>query len=246
MNELDTRLRAFINSPDNFLDSVALVNAFHHFPVWASKEFYTITIEGQELVPVFTDKDDMALFKADQTDAQSQYWLERSAIAVLEEVIKKGASGLVFNLKKKGDFGNSTVFKSSDMIQFLNTFTTILNQVMSDENQEADTFEKIYFVPAFVQVKSENYYDRFFPTMSTPEGKSYIPAFSNLQSFVKWYNQDDFGGAFRKAQGVILTWKLEDIYQPRNGENERDETVGVAVNPFDEEQILIDWTDIEK
>lgn len=64
MNELDTRLRAFINSPDNFLDSVALVNAFHHFPVWASKEFYTITIEGQELVPVFTDKDDMALFKA--------------------------------------------------------------------------------------------------------------------------------------------------------------------------------------
>lgn len=38
MNELDTRLRAFINSPDNFLDSVALVNAFHHFPVWASKE----------------------------------------------------------------------------------------------------------------------------------------------------------------------------------------------------------------
>lgn len=246
MNELDTRLRAFIHSPDNFLDSVALVDAFHHYPVWATKESYTITIDDLKVVPVFTDKDDMAMFKAEQIEAQSKYWLERSAIAVLEEVIKEGASGLVFNLKKKGDFGNSTVFKSSDMIQFLNHYTTILNQVMSDENQEANTLEKVYFVPAFVQIKSDTYYDRFFPTMSTPEEKSYIPAFSNLDSFAKWYNQKDFGGAFRKAGGVILAWKIEDIYQPRNGENEIDETLGVAVNPFDEEQILIDWTDLEK
>ncbi|MGT2888304.1 SseB family protein [Streptococcus didelphis] len=245
-NELDIRLRAFINAPDNFLDSVALVDAFHHFPVWAAKEPYAIEIEGVKVTPVFTDKDDMAAFKWEQKSAQSLYWLERSAISVLEEVIKSGLSGLVFNLKKDGDFGNSTIFKSSDMIQFINNYTSILNSLMNDENQAAQTMDKIYLVPAFIQVKSEKYYDRFFPTMSTPEGKSYVPAFSNLESFAKWYNQEDFGGAFRRGQGVILTWKIADIYQPRNGENEIEETFGVAINPFDEDQILMDWTEIKK
>ena len=127
LNELDVRLRAFINAPDNFLDSVALVNAFHNFPVWAAKDPYVIEIEGVKVTPVFTDKEDMALFKEEQKSAQSHYWLERSALAVLEEVITAGAAGLVFNLKKKGDFGNSTIFKSSDMIQFMNNYTTILN-----------------------------------------------------------------------------------------------------------------------
>lgn len=32
-NELDIRLRAFINAPDNFLDSIGLVNALHHSTV---------------------------------------------------------------------------------------------------------------------------------------------------------------------------------------------------------------------
>ncbi|MGT2935840.1 SseB family protein [Streptococcus castoreus] len=245
-NELDMRLRAFINAPDNFLDSVALVNAFHNFPVWAAKEPYVIEIEGVKVTPVFTDKDDMALFKEEQKSAQSQYWLERSALVILEEVIKTGAVGLAFNLKKKGDFGNSTIFKSKDMIQFMNNVTTILNALMSEENMIADTMTKTYLVPAFVYPKDDNHYDRFFPTMSTPEGKSYVPAFSNLQSFAKWYNQDDFGGLFRKAEGVILTWTINDIYQPRNGENELDETFGVAINPFDDQQILVDWSDLTK
>ncbi|VHH04015.1 Galanin message associated peptide [Streptococcus pyogenes] len=61
-NELDIRLRAFINAPDNFLDSVALVNAFHNFPVWAAKEPYVIEVEGVKVTPVFTDKEDMARF----------------------------------------------------------------------------------------------------------------------------------------------------------------------------------------
>ncbi|EHI70907.1 SseB family protein [Streptococcus ictaluri] len=245
VNELDMRLRAFINVPDNFLDGVALVNAFHHFPVIAAKEPYAIEIEGVKVTPVFTDKDDMALFKEEQKSAQSLYWLERSALAVLEEVIEAGLSGLAFNLKKKGDFGNSTVFKSSDMIQFMNNYTHILNALISDENVAADTMDKIYLVPAFVYPRDDKHYDRLFPTMSTPEGKSYVPAFSNLQSFAKWYNQEDFGGQFRKAQGTILTWKIEDIYQPRNGENELDETFGVAINPFDDQQILVDWSEMD-
>lgn len=246
INELDIRLRAFINAPDNFLDSVALVNAFHQYPVWAAKKPYAIEIEGVRVFPVFTDKDDMATFKEEQKSAQAQYWVERSALTVLEEAVHAGAAGLGFNLKKKGDFGNSTVFKAADMIQFMNNYTTILNTLMSDDNSAADTLDRIYLVPAFVYPKEEeHYYDRLFPTMSTPEGKRYVPAFSNLQSFAKWYNQEEFGGLFRKSGGVILTWKIADIYQPRNGNNDIDETFGVAIEPFDDQQILVDWSDID-
>lgn len=46
-NELDIRLRAFINAPDNFLDSVALVNALHNNSVLASDRPYTLEIDGQ-------------------------------------------------------------------------------------------------------------------------------------------------------------------------------------------------------
>lgn len=243
--ELDLRLRTFINAPDNFLECVGLVNALHQYPVLVGKDLYAIEVDGVKVVPVFTDYKDLNQFKTEQESAQIQVWREQSALTVLEDVIKNGLSGLVFNLKKVGDFTNSTIFKSSDMIQFINNFTTILNTVMSDDNQSAETMDKFYFVPAFVLPKDNQFYDRLFPTMATPEGKSYVPAFSNLQSLAKWYNQDDFGGAFRRGKGTILTWKIDDIYKPRNGENDIDETFGVAINPLDDQQILIDWSEID-
>lgn len=233
-NELDIRLRAFINAPDNFLDSVALVNALHNNSVLASDQPYTLEIDGQKVTPVFSDKDDLETFKTEQASALQQNWVERSTLDVLREVVEKGLTGLVFNLKKTGDFGNSTIFKSSELIQFLNVYTTILNKLMGEENLAADVLDKYYLVPAFVHPRDDKSFNRMFPTMSTPEGKSYVPAFSNLQSFAKWYNHNDFGLPFRKAQGSVLTWRLADIYQPGHGENDIDETVGVAINPFDD------------
>lgn len=245
-NELDIRLRAFINAPDNFLDSVALVNALHNNSVLASDQPYTLEIDGQKVTPVFSDKDDLETFKTEQASALQQNWVERSTLDVLREVVEKGLTGLVFNLKKTGDFGNSTIFKSSELIQFLNVYTTILNKLMGEENLAADVLDKYYLVPAFVHSRDDKSFNRMFPTMSTPEGKSYVPAFSNLQSFAKWYNHNDFGLPFRKAQGSVLTWRLADIYQPGHGENDIDETVGVAINPFDDQQILVDWSEIDE
>lgn len=245
-NELDIRLRAFINAPDNFLDSVALVNALHNNSVLASDQPYTLEIDGQKVTPVFSDKDDLEAFKTEQASALQQNWVERSTLDVLREVVEKGLTGLVFNLKKTGDFGNSTIFKSSELIQFLNVYTTILNKLMGEENLAADVLDKYYLVPAFVHPRDDKSFDRMFPTMSTPEDKSYVPAFSNLQSFAKWYNHNDFGLPFRKAQGSVLTWRLADIYQPGHGENDIDETVGVAINPFDDQQILVDWSEIDE
>ena len=245
-NELDIRLRAFINAPDNFLDSVALVNALHNNSVLASDQPYTLEIDGQKVTPVFSDKDDLETFKTEQASALQQNWVERSTLDVLREVVEKGLTGLVFNLKKTGDFGNSTIFKSSELIQFLNVYTTILNKLMGEENLAADVLDKYYLVPAFVHPRDDKSFNRMFPTMSTPEGKSYVPAFSNLQSFAKWYNHNDFGLPFRKAQGSVLTWRLADIYQPGHGENDIDETVGVAINPFDDQKILVDWSEIDE
>ena len=51
---------------------------------------------------------------------------------------------------------------------------------------------------------------------------------------------------FRKAQGSILVWNLAEIYQPGHGENDIDETVGVVINPFDEQQILVNWSEIDE
>ena len=238
-NELDIRLRAFINAPDNFLDSIGLVNALHHSTVWASKEPYAIQVDGQEVVPVFTDITDLNHFKEEQESARDMFWESRRSLDVLDEAISHGLAGLVYNLKKEGDFGNSTI------LQFMNNYTTILNQLLNEDNIVADIMDKTYLVPAFVHPREEGSFDRFFPTMSTPEGKSYVPVFSNLLSFEKWYNHNDFGGAFRKAQGVILAWTIDDIYKPRNGENEIDDTFGVAINPFDEQQVLVDWSDVE-
>lgn len=243
--ELDIRLRAFINAPDNFLDSIALVNALHNNPVWASDQPYALEIDGQRVTPVFTSKSDLEIFKVTQLSAKSQRWVERSALEVLEEVIVKGLTGLVFNLKKTGDFGNSTIFKSSEFVQFLNSYTGILNALMGEKNLAAGTMDKYYLVPAFVHPREDKGYDRMFPTMSTPEGHSYVPVFSNLQSFAKWYNHKDFGQPFRNANGTVLTWTVMDIYQPGHGENDIDETVGVVVNPFDDQQILIDWSEVE-
>ena len=117
-NELDLRLRAFVNAPDNFLDSVALVNALHNIPVLASKEPYAVEVEGQKVTPVFTDQEDLETFKQDQASAREQEWVERLAIDILREVIEKGLYGIVFNLKKSGDFGNSTISRAANSFNF--------------------------------------------------------------------------------------------------------------------------------
>ena len=245
IKELDDRLRAFINEPENFIGSVALVDVLHSIPVLASDQPYAIEIEDYRVTPVFTDKKDLDNFKLEQESAQNQNWIERTVFSVLEEVISTGLSGLVFNVKKTGDFSNSTIFKSSELIQFMNTYATILNKVMGDKNQIAETMNKYYLVPAFIRPSDKATFDRLFPTLATAEGKKYVPAFSNLESFAKWYEDDNFGVFFRQAHGSIVTWTIDDIYKPRNGENNLNEVFGVAINPFDDQQILIDWSEIE-
>ncbi|WP_278533458.1 SseB family protein, partial [Streptococcus vestibularis] len=87
--------------------------------------------------------------------------------------------------------------------------------------------------------------DRLFATMSNAEGQSYVPVFTNLTSFAKWYGNETFGLPFRKAKGTILQWPLSEIYQPSTGENELDKVQGIVINPFDDQPELIDWAYFE-
>ncbi|MBM7635952.1 SseB family protein [Streptococcus saliviloxodontae] len=244
-SEFDMRLRHFIAEPDNFLESMALVNAIHTHTVYASDQAYAIALEGQKVTPVFTSMDDLDNFRHQHPSAKSQSWVQRTLLQVLEEVIAHNLNGIVFNIKKSGDFANSTIFKSSELIQFINTYTTILNTILSEDNKATDLLQKTYLVPVFIHPNEDGSYDRLFPTMSNQDERSYVPVFTDLVSFGKWYNNSDFGLPFRQAQGAILTWTAQEIYRPGSGQSGIDETVGLVVNPFDEDQALIEWTQLE-
>ncbi|MGV3011084.1 SseB family protein [Streptococcus thoraltensis] len=242
--ELGLALRQFIEEPDNFLRSIALVNSMHTYPVLASSEPYAIAIDGQKLTPVFTSTEDLEVFCHEHPSASKQEWIERSALDVLEEVILHQLTGLIFNVKKTGDFSNSTIFQSSEMIQFVNTFTELINDIMSDENQAADLLEKVYLVPVFIYPKADGTHERRFPTMANELDQSFVPVFSNLPNFADWYNNEEFGLPFREMGGSVFVWKLAEILQA-NG-NEAGDTLGVVVNPLAEQQAIVEWAGINK
>ncbi len=240
MAEIDKRLRAFINTPENFLDSIALVNVFHQYPVWASDTPYAIEVDGKKVTPVFTDEKDLEAFKAIQESAQTKKWVHRSGLEILEEALVNKLYGLVFNLKKTGDFGNTTTFKSQELVAFINYFTTILNRLMSEDNQKAEKLEKYYLIPSFSMTNKENE-KKLFPTMTNPDGDIYIPVFSNLESFARWYNHEKFGLRFREAKGTVLALRLTELEQLQSKENEIESSQGIVINPFDEEMELLSW-----
>lgn len=243
--KLDQQLRNFIADPTDFLAIISFVMGLHGQAVLASDKPYALEIDGKKVTPVFTDESDLETFKEQQASAREQDWVERKTLDILEEVIVKQLSGLVFNLKKEGDMGNSSIFQSSELITFVNHYTTILNQVMGDSNIQAPLLEKTYLVPVFVHPNEDGSSDRLFPTLSNQDGNSFVPVFSNMTSLSKWYQEDDFGGRFKQANGVVVAWTLQDIKSPVDGENEISDTLGAVIDSFDDKPILVKWEDIK-
>lgn len=243
----DLALRDFLVEPAHFLNSLALVNHLQRTPVLASRDLYAVEVEGKQVVPVFTDQEDFETFQLSQASARDQVWEERSILEILPEVIEAKLFGLAFNLKEEGDFANTTLLASSELLEFINYFTQTLNTLLGESNRTAELMDKIFLVPAFVHKREEDGQDdRFFATMSNAEGQSYIPAFSNLTSFAKWYGNETFGLPFRKAQGRVLQWRLTEIYQPSSGENELDTIEGIVIDPFDNRPQLLPWSAFEQ
>ena len=148
-------------------------------PVLAAQDLYAVEVEGKRVVPVFTSEQDLQAFKDTQESAREQAWVKRSSLDILSQLVEAGLFGLAFNLKSDGDFSNTTLFASSELIQFINYFTQTLNNLLSEENQKAAPKDKIYLVPAFVHKReTDGQEDRFFATMSNAEGQSYVPVFT--------------------------------------------------------------------
>lgn len=243
--ELDLRLRAFVKAPTDVMVHLGLVNAFHRATLLASDRPYAITVEGARVVPVFTDPADLEQFKLDQASAQEENWVNRSALEVLREAIDKQLTGLVFNLKRTGDMSNSTLMKTSDMIGFVNHCTQILNLILGESNQSADLLAKNYLIPAYNRKDREGNLVRFFAMMKNPQGEHYIPVFTNMESFAKWYYDDSFGGKFRELKGTLLVWRLQDLQAPTKGEHRLEETSGLVINPFIEGEEILSWEQIK-
>lgn len=244
-SELDFALRNFIANPENFLDGLTLVNSLHSIPVIAAAEPYAIAMQGQKVIPVFTNKTDLDNFKKEHPSAKTQDWIERSSINVLEEAVTHRLHGLVFNIKKNGDFANSTILKSSELVQLINTYTTLLNNVLGEENQERQPMQRQYFVPVIILTSEDGSYQRSYPALAI-ENETYIPAFSSIPSFAKWYNDGDLGYPFRVAKGLVMTWTMNQIAHPAQGESGVGATKGVVIDPLNENQTLVDWASIEE
>lgn len=53
----------------------------------------------------------------------------------------------------------------------MNNYTTILNQLLNEDNIVADIMDKTYLVPAFVHPREEGSFDRLFPQCLPPKEK---------------------------------------------------------------------------
>ena len=123
LQAFDETLREFLTEPDHFLTSLSLVNHLQHTPVLATQSLYAVEVEGKKVVPIFTSEQDLQAFKDTQDSAKEQTWVKCSSLDILSQLVEAELFGLAFNLKEEGDFSNTTLFASSELIQFINYFT---------------------------------------------------------------------------------------------------------------------------
>ena len=136
------------------MTSLALVNHLQRTPVLAAQDLYAVEVEGKKVVPVFTNEQDLQSFKATQESAREQTWVERSSLDVLTQLVQAELFGLAFNLKEDGDFSNTTLFASSELIQFINYFTQTLNNLLGEEiKRQLLKIRFILFQPSFTNAR---------------------------------------------------------------------------------------------
>lgn len=154
LQAFDETLREFLTEPDHFLTSLSLVNHLQHTPVLATQSLYAVEVEGKKVVPVFTSDQDLQAFKDTQDSAKEQTWVKCSSLDILSQLVEAELFGLAFNLKEEGDFSNTTLFASSELIQFINYFTQTLNNLLGEKNQrQILRIRFILFQPSFTSAR---------------------------------------------------------------------------------------------
>jgi hypothetical protein len=244
--ELDDRLRDFIARPGHFIADIGLVHALHLIPVVAVAEAFVVPIEDKKVIPVFTTAEALETFK--QHISESLTYTNQPFLRLVEHLMTQEFDAIAFNLQPAGqDAANTTMLPREHLVAFLNRYTDVLNKLMASENETASDQDKYYLIPAFARTTADGEIARIFATLSKPTGESFVPVFTNLMSFAKWYQHQDFGLPFQEHGGLVLTWQLSELKAPSVGKNELDDVRGVAVDPLDAvdyEQAVILWQDL--
>ncbi|GFH42190.1 hypothetical protein Hs30E_07410 [Lactococcus hodotermopsidis] len=244
--ELDERLLGFVAQPGNFIADIGFVYALHAFPVVAIAEPFVVPIEDKKLIPVFTTEKGLETFL--KTIDEPVTFVNKPFLEVVNELVSQEFDAIAFNIQPSGsDSPNTIMLPREHLVTFINRYTDVLNKLFSPENLAASFNERYYLLPAFARTKADGEIARIFATISKPDGESFVPAFTNIDSFSKWYNNPNFGQPFKENEGLILTWQLKDIQNPPSGVNELDDVLGIVIDPFDAvdyENSIILWDEL--
>lgn len=230
--ELDERLRDFIAHSGNFVADIGFVHALHAYAVVGIAEPFVLPIEDKKVIPVFTSAEPLANFQQRVTEPLT--FVNQPFMTVVDQLLAQEFDAIAFNLQPAGqDSPNAIMLGRGDLVAFLNYYTDVLNKLMGSASQGKSQTERYYLMPAFVRTTADGETARLFATLSKPNGESFVPVFSNILSFAKWYNHADFGVPFQAHDGLVLVWQLNDLQHPSTGINELEDVLGVAVDPFD-------------
>jgi hypothetical protein len=254
--DLDQRLRDSINNQEDFLDSVGFVLALLNFKVIAPNPLFSVTLEGHEVLPIFTTEADWKTFTARLTDLPDDIeWQTNPFTTVFNAVMQTPIDSIGFNVKTSEDeqTGNLYYFDKEKMNEFINDHSQLVNDLMSDKNQAADQLEKYYLVPVYIGSRSYGDLFRLFPTLASPTygDKELLPIFDNIASFAKWYRYPDFIEPFKEKHGQIRGMYLSELLHPSLGENQFGSSVGVVIDPMDvtadnQDKHILTWDDLNK
>ena len=230
--ELDERLRDFIADSGNFVIDVGFVHALHTYTVVGIAEPFVLPIEDKNVIPVFTSADALSNFQERVTEPLT--FVNQPFMTVVDNLLSQEFDAIAINLKPTGqDANNAIMLGRSDLVAFLNYYTDVLNKLLGSASQGKSQTERYYLMPAFARTTANGETARIFATLSKPNGESFVPVFTNILSFAKWYNHADFGIPFQEHDGLVLIWQLKDLQHPSMGINDLEDVLGVAVDPFD-------------
>ena len=230
--ELDERLRDFIADSGNFVIDVGFVHALHTYTVVGIAEPFVLPIEDKNVIPVFTSADALSNFQERVTEPLT--FVNQPFMTVVDNLLSQEFDAIAFNLQPTGqDANNAIMLGRCDLVAFLNYYTDVLNKLLGSASQGKSQTERYYLMPAFARTTADGETARIFATLSKPNGESFVPVFTNILSFAKWYNHADFGIPFQEHDGLVLIWQLKDLQHPSMGINDLEDVLGVAVDPFD-------------
>ena len=256
--ELDDKLRLSISHQGQFLEDISFVYALQSFDLIVPSKIFYFEIEDHKALPIFTTERDLQEFK-DSLNGDSQEltdWELRSIRDILPALLETDIDMVGFNPKFNGhkEDGSTIYFDKTNFMEFIGHYTEILNVMLDEENLDKDRLSRSFLVPVFLwrnDGDESGDVNRGFAAMVTQDDEEYVPVFDSLNSFAVWYNAEYFASAFKENSGQVLMTTLPDLMAEKDAKNVFGKTLGVTINPLDEEnqadykQTLLKWTDIK-